>query len=122
MLVNHDFAAQDEDRTYRAGLVLELATHAHSDLGALRAVSLGPLPQLADTFDETANLSVRTGTTCRFLLSVEGSRALRVSSREGMVFPPTRSPAPDRSGSPSPRCCGAQTEAAAAQPAAKPVS
>lgn len=87
MLVYRDFAVQNEDRTYRAGLVLELAMHAHSDLGALRAASLGPLRQLVDTLDETANLSVRAGTTCRFLLSVEGSRALRVSSREGMAFP-----------------------------------
>jgi DNA-binding IclR family transcriptional regulator len=87
MLVYRDFAVQDEDRAYRAGPVLELATHANSDLGALRAASLGPLHQLADTLDETANLSVRTGTTCRFLLSAEGTQALRVSSREGMVFP-----------------------------------
>ena len=87
MLVYRDFAVQEEDRTYRAGPVLELATDAHSDLGALRAASLGPLRQLSDTLDETVNLSVRTGTTCRFLLSVEGSQALRVTSREGMVFP-----------------------------------
>jgi DNA-binding IclR family transcriptional regulator len=30
---------------------------------------------------------VRAGSTCRFLLSVEGSQALRVTSREGMMFP-----------------------------------
>lgn len=87
MLVYRDFAVQHEDRTYRAGPVLELAMHANSDLGALRAASLTPLRHLVDTLDETANLSVRTGTTCRFLLSVEGSQALRVSNREGMVFP-----------------------------------
>ena len=87
MLVYRDFAVQDEDRTYRAGPVLELAMHAHSDLAALRAAALGPLRQLVDALDETANLSVRTGITCRFLLSIEGSQALRVSNREGMVFP-----------------------------------
>jgi len=87
MLVYRDFAVQDENRAYRAGPVLELARHAHSDLGALRAAALGPLRQLVDTLDETANLSVRTGATCRFLLSVEGAQALRVSNREGMVFP-----------------------------------
>jgi DNA-binding IclR family transcriptional regulator len=43
--------------------------------------------QLVDTLDETANLSVRAGVTCRFLLSVAGSQTLRVSNREGMVFP-----------------------------------
>jgi DNA-binding IclR family transcriptional regulator len=87
MLVYRDFAVQIEDRSYRSGPVLELATHANSDLGALRVASIGPLRQLADSLDETANLSVRTGTTCRFLLSAEGSQALRVSNREGMVFP-----------------------------------
>lgn len=87
MLVYRDFAVQDEDRAYRAGPVLALTTHAKSDLGALRAAALDPLRQLVDSFDETANLSVRTGTACRFLLSVEGSQALRVSDREGMVFP-----------------------------------
>ena len=75
MLVYRDFAAQNQNRSYRAGPVLELATHANSDLGALRAVSLGPLRQLVDILDETAHLSVRTGITCRFLLSVEGSQA-----------------------------------------------
>ena len=87
MLVYRDFAAQGADRSYRAGPVLELATQANSDLGALRAAALGPLRQLVRTHDETANLSVCTGTTCRFLLSVEGTQALRVTSREGMVFP-----------------------------------
>lgn len=87
MLVYRDFAVQDENRAYWAGPVLELGVRANSGLSALRAAALGPLRQLVDTLDETANLSVRTGTTCRFLLSVEGSRTLRVSSREGMVFP-----------------------------------
>lgn len=87
MLVYRDFAVQGADRSYRAGPVLELATQANSDLGALRTAALGPLHRLVETHDETANLSVCTGTTCRFLLSVEGSRALRVTSREGMVFP-----------------------------------
>jgi DNA-binding IclR family transcriptional regulator len=87
MLVYRDFAVQGADRSYRAGPVLELATQANSDLGALRTAALGPLRQLVDTRNETANLSVCTGTTCRFLLSVEGSQALRVTNREGMVFP-----------------------------------
>ena len=87
MLVYRDFAVQAADRSYRAGPVLELATQANSSLSVLRAAAFGPLRQLVDTLDETASLSVRTGTTCRFLLSVEGSQALRVSSREGMVFP-----------------------------------
>ena len=87
MLVYRDFAVQGADRSYRAGPVLELATQANSDLGALRTAAIGPLRRLVESLDETANLSVCTGTTCRFLLSVEGSQALRVTSREGMVFP-----------------------------------
>jgi DNA-binding IclR family transcriptional regulator len=87
MLVYRDFAVQDADRSYRAGPVLELATQAGSGLSALRAAALGPVRQLADALDETADLSVRTGTNCRYLLSAEGPQALRVGSREGMVFP-----------------------------------
>ena len=87
MLVYRDFAVQDADRSYRAGPVLELAAQADSGLSALRAAALGPLRQLVDALDETAHLSVRSGTTCRFLLSAEGAQALRAGSREGMVFP-----------------------------------
>lgn len=86
MLVYRDFAVQGEDRSYRAGPVLEMATHANSELGALRAAALDPMRELVETLDETANLSVRSGVTVRFLLSVEGGQGLRVSSREGMVF------------------------------------
>jgi DNA-binding IclR family transcriptional regulator len=86
-LVYRDFAVQDEDRTYRAGPVLEIASHSRSDVGAVRVAALGPLRQLVDVLDETANLSIRTGTTVRFIASVESSQTLRVGSREGMVFP-----------------------------------
>ena len=86
-LVYRDFAAQDFDRTYRAGPLLELAAHSQSMVSRLRAAGLPHLRHLVDSVDETANVIVRTGTTARFIASVEGSRALRVSSREGMVFP-----------------------------------
>lgn len=86
-LVYRDFAVQAEDRTYRAGPALELSARSTSDVARLRAAALGPLRTLVDLLDETANLSIRTGTTVRFLASVESSRALRVGSREGMVFP-----------------------------------
>src|ERR1700733_13597823 len=87
MLVYRDFAVQGADRSYRAGPVLELATQANSDLGALRTAAIGPLRRLVESLDETANLSVCTGTTCRFLLSGGGNPARRVTNREGMVFP-----------------------------------
>ena len=40
--------------------------------------------------DESANLTVRTGDTARFIASVESHQSLRVGSREGMVFPAHR--------------------------------
>ncbi|MEW2399381.1 IclR family transcriptional regulator [Streptomyces sp. NPDC046862] len=86
-LVYRDFAVQNEDRSYRAGPVLEIAAKAQSNVGAVRAAALGPLRTLVDTLDETANVSIRTGRTARFIASVECGRALRVGSREGMVFP-----------------------------------
>ena len=86
-LVYRDFAVQDDDRSYRAGPVLELAATAHSRTGAIRAAALGPMQALVDTVDETVNLSIRTGRTIRFIASVESGQTLRVSSREGMVLP-----------------------------------
>lgn len=87
MLVYRDFAVQAEDRTYRAGPVIELSAVSTSDVARLRAAALGPMRMLVDTVDETANLSVRTGTTVRFAASVECDQVLRVGSREGMVLP-----------------------------------
>ncbi|MFI9596426.1 IclR family transcriptional regulator [Nonomuraea sp. NPDC052265] len=86
-LVYRDFAVQNEDRSYRVGPVLALAERARSDVGALRAAALGPMGALADRIDETVNLTIRTGRNVRFIASVECRQALRVGSREGMVFP-----------------------------------
>ncbi|MEU7384310.1 IclR family transcriptional regulator [Streptomyces sp. NPDC042207] len=90
MLVFRDFAVQDEDRLYRAGPVLELAVHSQSLVSRLRAAALPHLHRVVDLLDETANLTVRTGDTARFIASVECRQALRVGSREGMVFPAHR--------------------------------
>jgi DNA-binding IclR family transcriptional regulator len=86
-LVYRDFAVQNEDRSYRAGPVLEIAAKAQSNVAAIRAAALGPLRTLVDTLDETANVTIRTGRTVRFIASVECAQALRVGNREGMVFP-----------------------------------
>jgi len=86
-LVYRDFAVQGEDRVYRAGPVLELSARSPSDAARLRAAALEPMRVLVDTLGETCNLSVRIGTTVRFVASVECDQALRVGSREGMVFP-----------------------------------
>jgi DNA-binding IclR family transcriptional regulator len=90
MLVYRDFAVQDDDRTYRAGPVLELAVHSQSRVAALRATALPHLRRLVDLLDETANLGIRTGDTVRFIASAEGTQALRVTARDGMVFPAHR--------------------------------
>lgn len=86
-LVYRDFAVQDDDRSYRAGPVLELAATTHSRTGAIRIAALGPMEALVNMVDETVNLSIRTARTIRFVASVESSQTLRVSSREGMVLP-----------------------------------
>ena len=86
MLVYRDFAARD-DRAYRVGPVLELASHSHTSTATLRATALPHLQSLVDQFDETANLTIRAGTTARFIASVEGQQVLRVGNRAGMVFP-----------------------------------
>jgi DNA-binding IclR family transcriptional regulator len=46
--------------------------------------------RLTDLLGETANLCIRTGGTARFIASVECCQALRVGSREGVVFPAHR--------------------------------
>jgi DNA-binding IclR family transcriptional regulator len=93
MLVYRDFAVQDESRAYRAGPVLELASHSRSRAAELRTTALPHLRRLVDLLDESANLTVRTGDTARFIASVECGQALRVTSREGMVFPAHRTTA-----------------------------
>ncbi|GAA4479773.1 IclR family transcriptional regulator [Rhodococcus olei] len=92
-LVYRDFAVQDEDRVYHPGPVLELATHSQSRTSQLRAAALPHLHRLVDVVGETANLTIRTGDTTRFIASVECRHALRVGSREGMVFPAHRTTA-----------------------------
>lgn len=87
MLVYRDFAVQDDNRTYRAGPVLELAVHSQSRVAALRTAALPHLRRLAERLNETISLTIRTGDTVRFVASAEGTRTLRVTSREGMVFP-----------------------------------
>ena len=93
MLVYRDFAAQDENRVYHAGPLLELAAHSQSAASAWRAAALPHLRRLVELLGETTNLTMRTGDTARFIASVESQQGLRVSSREGMVFPAHRTTA-----------------------------
>ena len=87
MLVYRDFARQDEDRVYRPGLLLELAAHSPSRGAELRRAALPVLTRLSEALDESVNVSIRAADTTRFIASVECHRALRVTTREGMVFP-----------------------------------
>jgi DNA-binding IclR family transcriptional regulator len=87
MLVYRDFARQDEERIYRPGLLLELAAYSPSRAAELRKVALPYLRRLSASFEESINVSIRTGDTTRFIASAECARAVRVTSREGMVFP-----------------------------------
>jgi DNA-binding IclR family transcriptional regulator len=93
MLVYRDFAVQDHDRTYRVGPILELGSESRSDTSRLRTVGLPHLRHLVDELGESANLAVRVGDTVRFIASVESDQLLRVTSREGMVFPIDRTTA-----------------------------
>ncbi|NKY54771.1 IclR family transcriptional regulator [Nocardia flavorosea] len=92
-LVYRDFAVQDQQRKYYPGPVLELAAHSQSRTSRLRAAALPHLQRLVDLVGESANLTIRTGDTTRFIASVECRQALRVGSREGMVFPAHRTTA-----------------------------
>lgn len=87
MLVYRDFAVQRSDRSYDAGPVLSLASTSRSRAAHLRGVALPHLEALAETVRESTNLLIRAGRHSRFIASVEGGQVLRVSSREGMVFP-----------------------------------
>lgn len=89
-LVYRDFAIRDEGRAYRAGPVLELAGNSPSLTARLRAAALGPLRDLVCASGESANLNIRTGDRVRFIASIECEAPLRISSREGMVFPVER--------------------------------
>lgn len=90
MLVYRDFATQDTARVYHAGPVLELAQHSQSRAARVRAAALPHVQRLVEIIGETVNVSVRTGATVRFIASVESQQALRMTSREGMVFPAHR--------------------------------
>lgn len=90
MLVYRDFAVQDEARVYHAGPVLQLAAHSRSQTSQLRAAAMPHLTRVVEVLGESANLTIRAGATARFIASVECDQALRVGSREGMVFPAHR--------------------------------
>lgn len=91
MLVYRDFAVQDDfGRAFLPGPVLDRAGDSPSEAAVLRAAAMEPLSGLVDLVGESANLAVRAHDMARFIASVECTKALRVASREGMVFPAHR--------------------------------
>jgi DNA-binding IclR family transcriptional regulator len=87
-LQSHGFVRQETDtRRYRAGAeLLDVALGALKSLDVLR-VARPHLEQLRDVVRETVNLIVLDGSQIRFIDSVEGPEAVRVSNRTGTVLP-----------------------------------
>lgn len=88
MLQYRGFAAQDGDtRSYRAGpALLEVGLRSVRDMD-LRQHARPTMERLRDDLDETIHLVVLVGTNVLFLDGAESSRALRVTSRTGMLLP-----------------------------------
>lgn len=87
-LHSHGFVTQEaETRRYRAGAeLLDVALGALKSLDVLR-VARPHLEQLRDVVRETVNLILLDGSHIRFIDSVEGPEAVRVSNRTGTVLP-----------------------------------
>lgn len=86
-LRNRGFAVQGADKAYRPGPALyRLGLSARTDYELVEAAR-APMLHLNEAVGETVHLMVRTGVQVRFLHSVEGAHALRVSSRAGALLP-----------------------------------
>lgn len=90
MLVYHGFAEQGPDRRYHAGPVLQRTTHASASVAYLRQVARPHMELLVRETQESANLTVLSGTAVQFVLTVESARTLRVSDRAGASLPAHR--------------------------------
>jgi IclR family acetate operon transcriptional repressor len=87
-LKDNQFAAQDKaNSSYRVGAVLTeigLATIRRLDI---RTAAAPVLRSLRDETGETVSLSVLEGHNVRFVDCLEGTRAVRVGDRTGVVLP-----------------------------------
>lgn len=88
MLQYRGFAKQDAStRTYRAGPeLLEIGLKAVRDID-LRGRARPVIEGLRDRLNETVHLMMREGTDVRFIGGVESKKAVRVTSRVGMLLP-----------------------------------
>lgn len=87
MLRAHDFAVQDGSRVYRPGPALAAIAPATSRDALLTTAAHPHLRDLARGTGETVHLMVLEGSGTRFVDGVEGSFALRVASRIGLILP-----------------------------------
>lgn len=89
MLVYRGFAVQDESKRYVPGPSLGIGPAGIGWTVQLRRIAAPHLELLASRTRETASLTIRVGTSVRFLSTVEGTHLLRVSDRQGEVLPAT---------------------------------
>jgi DNA-binding IclR family transcriptional regulator len=87
MLVYRDFAIQDEHRVYHAGPMLSLGPVMLENTAELREVAIPHLRRLSSRVGESSYLLVLTGSHCRFLVSAECTKAIRVENRDGAIQP-----------------------------------
>jgi DNA-binding IclR family transcriptional regulator len=88
MLQYRGFAVQDEDsRTYRPGpALIEIGLKAVRDMSLLRQAR-PVIERLSGLLGETVHLLLRETADVRFVDGVESARALRVTSRTGLLLP-----------------------------------
>ncbi|MFJ3958262.1 IclR family transcriptional regulator [Arthrobacter sp. NPDC090010] len=87
MLVYRGFAVQDGSKRYLPGPSLGIGPAGLAWTSRLRRAAQVHLEMLAAKTGETVSLTIRVGTSTRFLDTVEGSGILRVGDRQGAVLP-----------------------------------
>ncbi len=87
-LVRRGFAVQDDHRRYAPGPAISAApVETTRNLTRLRKQAHSYLRALSTRSGETTHLMIREGAQVRFVDSVEGLQALRISSRIGVTLP-----------------------------------
>lgn len=86
-LRNRGFAVQGTDKAYRPGPALYRLGMSHRTDYELIEIARPPMLWLNTELGETVHLVVRDAAQARFLHSVEGTHALRVSTRAGASLP-----------------------------------
>lgn len=87
MLVYRDFAEHSDSRRYRPGPALATGAKTPEQTALVRGISLRHLELLQREVNESVHMMVLAGDQVRFIASLESTQALRVTSREGSVFP-----------------------------------